>query len=119
MTKPHSEFADEHLEELHKELHATDEPAEEALTDPKRILGHLIKEVPPHAAVYVLPSTPVAEAIHMMIVRRTGCVVVQENDELRGIFTERDVLLKVFESGKDTRKTPVAEFMTPNPETLR
>jgi CBS domain-containing protein len=120
MVKPHSEFAEEHLDELHKELHSTEVAAAGAPSpSDTRIHGHLIKEVPPRAAVSVSTSTSVADAIHAMIVRRIGCVLVVDGDELRGIFTERDVLMRVLESGKDFKTTEVSEFMTRDPETLR
>ncbi len=120
MVKAHSEFAEEHLDEMQRELHSVDSAAAGA-PSPRdtRILGHLIKEVPPRAAISVTPKTSVADAIHAMIVRRIGCVLVCEDDQLVGIFTERDVLLRVVESGTNPRITPVSEFMTKNPETLR
>ena len=120
MVKPNSEFAEEHLDEMQKELRSSDAAAAGAPSaKDTRIHGHLIKEVPPRAAVSVEATTSVADAIHAMIVRRIGCVLVCEGDTLLGIFTERDVLMRVVESGKNPRVTTVAEFMTPNPETLR
>lgn len=119
MVKGHSEFADEHLDEMQKELQASDEAAA-IMPNPRdlRIHGHLIKEVPPHAAVSVSPSTSVADAIHAMIVRRIGCVLVVDGETLVGIFTERDVLMRVVEAGKNPRLTPVSAYMTANPEVL-
>jgi CBS domain-containing protein len=43
---------------------------------------------------------------------------VQAGDRLLGIFTERDVLLRVAGAGLDTRRTVVSSVMTPDPETL-
>jgi len=42
---------------------------------------------------------------------------VVENHRLVGIFTERDVMLKVVYRGLDARKTPVGSVMTANPHT--
>jgi CBS domain-containing protein len=56
----------------------------------------------------------VAEVITMMRERGEGYALLTENDRLAGIFTERDVLLKVVGvAGAGGR--PVTEFMTPGP----
>ena len=38
------------------------------------------------------PATPLKEAISLMAKNRFSCVIIQENNELLGIFTERDVI---------------------------
>lgn len=65
------------------------------------------------------PDTPVGEVISAMQSSRTrrGCVLVSEQGQLVGIFTERDVLLKVL--GTDVSLvTPISDLMTKEPETL-
>ena len=58
------------------------------------------------------PETSLADAIKLMIASRVGGVCVVDNENrVAGIFTERDVLKKVVLSGKDLAKTPVSEFM--------
>ncbi len=47
----------------------------------------------------------------------TGCVLVQKGGKLVGIFTERDVLNKVF-FREDSRTVAVEAVMTKSPETL-
>jgi CBS domain-containing protein len=44
-----------------------------------------------------------------------GCMLVQEDGKPCGILTDRDVALKVAGEMKDSRKTKVAEVMTPEP----
>jgi CBS domain-containing protein len=59
----------------------------------------------------------VVSAVDVMNERHTGCVLVQKDDKLVGIFTERDLLRKViFHDGN--RSWKVGQVMTPNPETL-
>jgi len=54
-----------------------------------------------------------AEAIRMMLDRHVGAVaVIDAQKRIAGIFTERDVLLKLALSGRDLEKTPVREVMT-------
>jgi len=54
-----------------------------------------------------------AEAIRMMLERHVGAVaVIDSQKRIAGIFTERDVLLKLALSGRDLEKTPVRDVMT-------
>jgi CBS domain-containing protein len=63
------------------------------------------------AAVPVEAS--VADAIRMMLERHVGAVGVLDSERrVAGIFTERDVLLKLALSGRDPAQTPVRELMT-------
>ena len=51
---------------------------------------------------------------------QVGCVMVVEQGKLVGIFTERDVLLKIgADAATSGPPAGVAKFMTPNPQTLR
>ena len=87
-----------------------------------RVYEHMIREpvgnCDPRPAICVHPDTQVADAIALMKQHSCGCVLVQAGDRLLGIFTERDVLLRVAGAGLDTRRTAVSSVMTPDPETL-
>jgi len=53
------------------------------------------------------------QAIRIMLDRRVGAVaVVDENQRVAGIFTERDVLRRLALSERDPRTTAVREVMT-------
>ncbi len=55
----------------------------------------------------------VADAIRMMLDRHVGAVgVVDNEDRVAGIFTERDVLMRMSLSGRDPSQTPIREVMT-------
>ena len=55
----------------------------------------------------------VQQAIRTMLDRHVGAVaVVDENRCVAGIFTERDVLMRLALSGRDPGKTAVREVMT-------
>ena len=45
-----------------------------------------------------------------------NCVLTLSNERLNGIFTERDILLKVTGKGYDLQLTTIDEFITANPE---
>ena len=54
----------------------------------------------------------VMEAIELMASAKVGCVVVVNDDRIVGIFTERDVMLRVVLEGRDPRRTKLEEVMT-------
>lgn len=60
----------------------------------------------------------VQEAVETMRRFRHGCVLVQEQDRLVGIFTERDLLTRVLRQGKDPAEVRLEEVMTRAPLTL-
>jgi CBS domain-containing protein len=60
----------------------------------------------------VAPSATIAEAVAEMNRHRVGSVLVIDNNQLVGIFTERDVLRRVVGAGIDPTRTLVAEVMT-------
>jgi CBS domain-containing protein len=66
----------------------------------------------------VAAEATVAEAIRVMISAQVGAVaVVERSQRICGIFTERDVLVKVALSGEDPSNTSVCELMTSPVET--
>ena len=80
-------------------------------------------------AIQVTPDSTVSHAIEASIPTRVGAVAVVEKNKLIGIFTERDVMLKVVHNKLDPEKTAVRDVMThpvitikpdfPVPEVLR
>lgn len=79
-----------------------DTPVREFLT---RAEGRLIPE-----------AESVAEAASMLANLGTGCVLVEREGKLAGIFTERDFLVRVAAEAKDPNAVAVREVMTPEPE---
>jgi CBS domain-containing protein len=74
------------------------------------VCDHKTATVPAHATV--------AEAIRTMISAQVGAVaVIDQAQRICGIFTERDVLVKVALSGKNPSSTDVSELMTSPVET--
>jgi len=60
----------------------------------------------------VTPETPVYEALEIMAEKEIGAVLVMEEADLCGIFSERDYARKVILQGKASRETTVGEIMT-------
>src|SRR5271170_846934 len=65
-----------------------------------------LSEVVSQPALIVTPSTTLADTIHLMQRERRACVLVMEDDHLAGIFTERDILMKVAGQPLDLVHTP-------------
>jgi CBS domain-containing protein len=63
----------------------------------------------------VMPETPVYEALEIMADKDIGAVLVMEDADLCGIFSERDYARKVILQGKASRETTVGEIMTSPP----
>ena len=53
------------------------------------------------------------EAVEHMASAKAGSVVVVDDNRLAGIFSERDVMLRVVLEGRDPKQTKVEEVMTP------
>jgi CBS domain-containing protein len=60
----------------------------------------------------VVPSTPVMDAVRVMNDENIGAVLVLEGQKLMGIFTERDVMVRVVGVKRDPATTLVSEVMT-------
>ena len=65
-------------------------------------------------ALYTLPaSAAVGEAVDLMVQREIGAVLLMTQDDLvAGIFTERDLLVRVVKAGLDAARTPLSLVMT-------
>lgn len=84
-----------------------------------RLFGEPIKNLNLRAGrISVPPGTTIGEAARIMKEHRIGCVLVEEEGRLLGIFTERDILTKLVGTGYDPAKVHVDGVMTKNPETL-
>jgi CBS domain-containing protein len=64
-------------------------------------------------------SATVRDAIDTMLANDKGAILVLDDQgKLVGIFSERDLLVKVSGLHEDVDGLPIANFMTPHPETL-
>ncbi|GEQ72077.1 hypothetical protein JCM33374_g5763 [Metschnikowia sp. JCM 33374] len=67
--------------------------------------------------VYATIKTSVYEATLLMKEHRTTAVLVKDtNDDVSGIFTSKDVVLRVIAAGLDPRKCSLVRVMTPQPD---
>lgn len=68
-----------------------------------------IADVPP---AEIDAGATVLDAVHAMSKSKVGAVAVMEKGELKGIFTERDLMLRVVQQERNPRETKVRDVMT-------
>jgi len=62
--------------------------------------------------ISVPSNASVLEAVKLMNKAKIGCLLVVDFEKISGIFTERDVLERIVEEGKNPIETKVSEIMT-------
>ena len=86
------------------------------------LLRESLRRLPTRSALVLRPSDSVTEAVRLMQREHRGCVVITEDgtdaSPLLGIFTERDVLLRIVDRGKNPATLPLDAVMTTDPEVL-
>ena len=76
-------------------------------------VGELIKDRRADELITLPAAASVAEAVAVMAEREVGAVVVMsEEGLLAGIFSERDLLVRVVSAGREPRTTPLSMVMT-------
>ena len=65
------------------------------------------------SGVYTIaPGATVLDALELMAEKDVGALVVIEEDEIAGIFSERDYARKIALKGRSSRDTPLRDVMT-------
>ena len=87
-----------------------------------RLLREPLGVMPVQRPLTLSPGSTVTEAMRAMQREHRGCVLVTDDgspeSKLTGIFTERDVLFRIVDRGRNPASLPLGEVMTPDPETL-
>lgn len=68
--------------------------------------------------VTVSPDSTISEVAELLKRRRIGCVVVEDQQKIVGIFSERDIVTRILPAGVSIKKAKVREHMTPDPATV-
>lgn len=96
-------------------------PRERKGFDADLIQGAL-SDLPVREAIVLAAAATVTEAMRAMQREHRGCVLVTDDgtksSKLVGIFTERDVLYRIVDRGKNPATLPLSEVMTPDPDVL-
>jgi CBS domain-containing protein len=87
------------------------------------LLRESLRALPSRSALVLRSSDTVTDAVRLMQREHRGCVVITEDgsaaSRLIGIFTERDVLLRIVDRGKNPATLPLDAVMTTDPEVLQ
>jgi CBS domain-containing protein len=76
-----------------------------------------LSAVNPHEPLTVGPDADLAEAVRQLREHGAGCLVVEDGGGVRGILSERDLVVKLDGTTLDGMK--VSDVMTPDPVVLR
>jgi|APLow6443716910_1056828.scaffolds.fasta_scaffold528745_2 CBS domain-containing protein len=73
----------------------------------------LVQDRQADTIITVAASATVAEAVDVMAAREIGAVLVKNEEQLfAGIFSERDLLVRVVKAGRDPKTTTLSMVMT-------
>jgi len=75
-------------------------------------MGTKVRDVMTDRPHCVTPETPVSQAAELMASEDIGALPVLENDEIAGVVTDRDIVVRAVAKGKDPRGMPVREVST-------
>lgn len=73
-----------------------------------------VRDIMSKKVVSVMPSTTVQDAAKMMQQHNIGSVPVVSGGEVKGILTDRDIILRCVASGKDPAQIKSEDIMTSN-----
>lgn len=71
-------------------------------------MAQYVRDIMTAAPVTAGPHTSVVEVARVMSERDLGAVLVTDGDRLRGLVTDRDLVVRSVAQGVDTEETTVA-----------
>ncbi|OJW51071.1 MAG: hypothetical protein BGO67_12120 [Alphaproteobacteria bacterium 41-28] len=72
-----------------------------------------VKEIMTKEVKMIGPNLPIKEAARLMRDNDIGIVLVEEDDRLVGVLTDRDITIRSLASGRDPLAIAIKEIMTP------
>lgn len=79
-----------------------------------RLRGKKVKDVMVESVTAIDAAAPLTEAAEKMRQANVGVLPVIENGRVRGVITDRDLVIRAMARGSDPRSTRVAECHTSN-----
>ncbi len=77
-----------------------------------RTISDLLKSKGNNPVVTIAPNDTLFDAVTRMVDMKIGAILVVENDNIKGIISERDYLRFIASEGHSARETPVHQLMT-------
>ena len=78
----------------------------------KMVLGIKVYDAMSTNVKYISPGSTVHNAVQHMIKEGIGSLICCEDDKIKGIITERDIIKKVVALDRDPKKVFVSDIMT-------
>jgi CBS domain-containing protein len=76
-----------------------------------------LSEVHPHLPLTIAPNASLDDAVRRMQEAGVGCLVVAEDGHVKGVLSERDLVMKHVDGA--LAEVKVSDLMTPDPVVLR
>ncbi len=112
----------DHRTELEDEEYFERSRERKGLTFDSDLLREPLQSLPVRQPLIFSGSNTVTEAMRAMQNEHRGVVIVTDDgtpsSKLIGIFTERDVLFRIVDQGRNPATLPLADVMTSDPEVL-
>jgi len=110
------------LDDLDRDEAYFDDASDRRRTFDAKLLQEPLTLLPSRPPLALSASATVKDAMQAMKRRHRGCVLITQDGSLSspliGIFTERDILLKIIDCGRNPATIPLGEVMTRDPESL-
>jgi len=71
-----------------------------------------VKDIMVEEVITVEAESTVKDAVKLMNKHEIGCLIVEEEEKVVGIVTERDFLRRIIENSRDPEKTKISEIMS-------
>ncbi len=71
-----------------------------------------VKEIMRHDKFVLAPTDTLSRAAEKMKEHEVGVIMVEEEDKIMGIITDRDIVVRCLAQGKDPKTTKVKEAMS-------
>ncbi|QDT68032.1 CBS domain protein [Planctomycetes bacterium MalM25] len=82
------------------------------------LLRDRVGDLPRREPIMLESHATVGEALTQMVKKGVGCVLIVVDNQLAGIFSERDALMKLGVQGGELHDQPLLRYLTPNPATI-
>jgi CBS domain-containing protein len=110
------------LDDLDRDEAYFDEASDRRRSFDAKLLQEPLTLLPSRPPLALSESSTVKDAMQAMKRHHRGCVLITQDGTVRspliGIFTERDILLKIIDSGRNPATVPLKDVMTFDPESL-
>jgi CBS domain-containing protein len=81
-------------------------------------MARTVNQVMTHDPRTVTPSDSLIQAARLMREADTGALIVVDNNEVRGILTDRDIVVRALADGKDATQTTAGDIATTSTVTV-